>query len=168
MARNATALQSCRTPKERGEAGSIRRPTDAIIHREGRWSPDKSRGSLGEPMDANPTKSKGQAARREFLVDSAASGLSLVLASSLTTQGAENSRPSSTPVSSGGAELEGLRNAFHNPPHSAKPMTRWWWFGGAVNPEEITRGLAQSAALRHTGKTEIRRSRSLSKSSPPR
>ena len=27
------------------------------------------------------------------------------------------------------------------PPDAAKPMTRWWWFGGAVTPEEITRQL---------------------------
>jgi hypothetical protein len=36
------------------------------------------------------------------------------------------------------AELERL---FRDPPHGARPMTRWWWFGGAVTPQEITREL---------------------------
>ena len=37
-----------------------------------------------------------------------------------------------------------------DPPHAAKPMTRWWWFGGAVTPEEITRELVfmKEAGLR--------------------
>jgi hypothetical protein len=43
-----------------------------------------------------------------------------------------------------------LKQAFLNPPHDAKPMTRWWWFGGAATPEEITRELTmmRDAGLR--------------------
>ena len=37
---------------------------------------------------------------------------------------------------------EKLRAVFLEPPESARPMTRWWWFGGAITPEEITRELA--------------------------
>jgi hypothetical protein len=38
-------------------------------------------------------------------------------------------------------KLAALRETFLNPPYTAKPMTRWWWFGGAATPEEITREL---------------------------
>ncbi len=37
--------------------------------------------------------------------------------------------------------LEALSRIFLAPPDAAKPMTRWWWFGGAVTPGEITREL---------------------------
>ena len=45
---------------------------------------------------------------------------------------------------------EALSRAFLSPPDSAKPMTRWWWFGGAVTPGEITRELTfmRDAGLR--------------------
>lgn len=51
---------------------------------------------------------------------------------------------------SGPAELDALRRAFTEPPDTAKPMTRWWWFGGAVTPAEITRELTfmKEAGLR--------------------
>ena len=37
--------------------------------------------------------------------------------------------------------LAAARAAFLDPPLSARPLTRWWWFGGAVTPAEITREL---------------------------
>jgi hypothetical protein len=42
-----------------------------------------------------------------------------------------------------GAAAEGgrLRDLFRDPPLGARPKTRWWWFGGAVTPEEVTREL---------------------------
>jgi hypothetical protein len=47
-------------------------------------------------------------------------------------------------------DLTALRRLFSDPPASAMPMTRWWWFGGAVTPEEITRELTfmKDAGLR--------------------
>jgi hypothetical protein len=36
---------------------------------------------------------------------------------------------------------EPLRRVFAGPPASARPLTRWWWFGGAITREEITREL---------------------------
>jgi hypothetical protein len=50
----------------------------------------------------------------------------------------------------GGATLDVLRKTFRDPPHAAKPMTRWWWFGGAVTPAEVTRelGFMKDAGLR--------------------
>jgi hypothetical protein len=47
-------------------------------------------------------------------------------------------------------DLEALRQTFLHPPDSARPMTRWWWFGGAVTPQEITRELThmRDAGLR--------------------
>src|SRR5207344_1472155 len=47
-------------------------------------------------------------------------------------------------------DLGRLKQLFARPPESAKPMTRWWWFGGAVTPEEITRELTfmKDAGLR--------------------
>ena len=49
-----------------------------------------------------------------------------------------------------GGDLEGLRRLLRDPPDAAKPMTRWWWFGGAVTPEELTRELTfmKEAGLR--------------------
>ncbi|HXE79991.1 MAG TPA: glycosyl hydrolase, partial [Vicinamibacterales bacterium] len=43
-----------------------------------------------------------------------------------------------------------LRRLLADPPHDAKPMTRWWWFGGAVTNEEVTRELTfmKDAGLR--------------------
>jgi hypothetical protein len=38
-------------------------------------------------------------------------------------------------------DLAQLREIFLNPPDSTKPLTRWWWFGGAATREEITREL---------------------------
>jgi len=49
------------------------------------------------------------------------------------------------PSSPQGARFAGegakLKDLFLHPPQSARPMTRWWWFGGAATPEEITREL---------------------------
>lgn len=47
-------------------------------------------------------------------------------------------------------DIDALRALFANPPEAARPMTRWWWFGGAVTPEEITRELTsmKEAGLR--------------------
>ncbi|MGA8437359.1 MAG: glycosyl hydrolase [Candidatus Sulfotelmatobacter sp.] len=45
--------------------------------------------------------------------------------------------PSSRPEKSG----DPLRASFENPPASARPMVRWWWPGGDVNDEEISREL---------------------------
>ena len=39
------------------------------------------------------------------------------------------------------SEIDLLRRIFVDPPASARPLTRWWWFGGAITPEEITREL---------------------------
>jgi len=79
--------------------------------------------------------------RREFLTASTQTA-ALVLAG----------RPlhaSQTP-SVGGGGLDVLRGLLADPPHDAKPMTRWWWYGGAVTKVEITRELTfmRDAGLR--------------------
>lgn len=38
-------------------------------------------------------------------------------------------------------DLDRLRALLRDPPPSTRPLTRWWWFGGAVTPEEVTREL---------------------------
>ncbi len=47
-------------------------------------------------------------------------------------------------------QLATLKDAFLHPPFNARPMTRWWWFGGAATPQEITRELTlmRDAGLR--------------------
>jgi hypothetical protein len=47
-----------------------------------------------------------------------------------------------------GAEtsIAALHRSFANPPDSAKPMVRWWWFGVAVDKGEILRELQQMKA----------------------
>src|SRR5262245_18238301 len=42
---------------------------------------------------------------------------------------------------SSASDLARLDELFRDPPLAARPMTRWWWFGGAVTLEEITREL---------------------------
>ena len=42
--------------------------------------------------------------------------------------------------------IENLHHAFRNPPISARPMVRWWWFGLAVQKSEILRELQQMKA----------------------
>ena len=44
-------------------------------------------------------------------------------------------------AAAGASERDRLSAAFLDPPLSARPKTRWWWFGGAVTPEEVTREL---------------------------
>lgn len=71
--------------------------------------------------------------RRQFLTHTSATAL---LAA----------KPSAVPGPAGLAPgepqtLAQLRSHFINPTQNARPMTRWWWFGGASTPEEITREL---------------------------
>lgn len=37
------------------------------------------------------------------------------------------------------ASKSSLRSGFMAPPAETRPMVRWWWFGGAVEPDEIVR-----------------------------
>src|SRR5579871_900369 len=68
--------------------------------------------------------------RRDFLSRAALSGGLLALKAKASPEGVGH--PS---------DLESLRKVFLNPPESARPLTRWWWFGGAITPQEITREL---------------------------
>ncbi len=79
-----------------------------------------------------------QATRREFLLASAGS-LSALAAPPVLSAG-EQSAPAH-PVTPAGSSVEALKQVFLHPPEYAKPMTRWWWFGAAATPEEITREL---------------------------
>jgi hypothetical protein len=62
----------------------------------------------------------------------------------------ESSHESSLQEVPGDNHLQALKAAFSSPPEAAKPMTRWWWFGGAITAEEITRELTlmRAAGLR--------------------
>jgi alpha-L-rhamnosidase len=82
--------------------------------------------------------------RRAFL---AHAGGALVLSAVPAPITAESQIATPSPSSS---TLDTLRAIFAAPPDTAKPMTRWWWFGGAVTPEEITRELTfmKDAGLR--------------------
>src|SRR6202000_2196306 len=42
--------------------------------------------------------------------------------------------------------IESFKSNFKNPPDTAKPMMRWWWFGAAVEKPEILRELQQMKA----------------------
>ena len=39
------------------------------------------------------------------------------------------------------AGIESLRHEFKTPPDAARIMMRWWWFGAAVTPAQVTRDL---------------------------
>ncbi|MGH9403653.1 MAG: glycosyl hydrolase [Terriglobia bacterium] len=87
--------------------------------------------------------------RRQFLAKSSA----ITIAFASATKGDANlpedqeSIPQKDPA---GNQMVTLKNTFLNPAFSARPMTRWWWFGGAVTREEITRELTlmRNAGLR--------------------
>lgn len=87
--------------------------------------------------------------RREFLLGATGAGVALTAGRS-PGGGSSLSSGSESVDSPQSNEIEMLKQAFLNPPHDAKPMTRWWWFGGAATPEEITRELTlmRDAGLR--------------------
>jgi hypothetical protein len=87
--------------------------------------------------------------RREFMERVAHAALAGGLAD-LRGAGAASGTRAEGLSSAGVAGLDDLRTVFSAPPDAARPMTRWWWFGGAVTPGEITRELTfmREAGLR--------------------
>lgn len=71
--------------------------------------------------------------RRQFLVKSSAVAMTLASSAGQSADAALSSTEDSP--------LSTLKNTFLQPALNTRPMTRWWWFGGAVTPEEITREL---------------------------
>ncbi len=67
--------------------------------------------------------------------------ITMVLAAFTGSVHAASQTSESTAVS-----LQSLRENFANPPAIARPMVRWWWFGVAVEKEEILRELQQMKA----------------------
>jgi len=74
--------------------------------------------------------------RRRFLTG--AGQTAVLLGSGLGRAAASLVAPPAAPSPKDLAQLDQL---FREPPLEARPMTRWWWFGGAITPEEITREL---------------------------
>jgi len=88
---------------------------------------------------------RGRLDRREFLSQAGLGGALLAAGSPLGASAAAGAAPPGKDV-----DRQALRGIFTAPPEGGKPMTRWWWFGGAVTPEEITRELTfmKQAGLR--------------------
>jgi hypothetical protein len=88
--------------------------------------------------------------RREFLEQMALAAVAATTAPLASAAAAEGAGDSGAAAAPGGHAIETFRQALTTPPQSAKPMTRWWWFGGAVTPAEITRELTfmRDAGLR--------------------
>src|SRR3989304_8380578 len=88
---------------------------------------------------------RGRLGRREFLSRAGLGGALLAAGSPLGASAAAGAAPPGKDV-----DRQALRGIFTAPPEGGKPMTRWWWFGGAVTPEEITRELTfmKQAGLR--------------------
>jgi hypothetical protein len=80
--------------------------------------------------------------RRQFISKSGRAGLALATVWSTQAQMAGSPTVSLAGNAPPGGEAVRLKDLFLNPPYSARPMTRWWWFGGAATPEEITRELS--------------------------
>ncbi|HKR28716.1 MAG TPA: glycosyl hydrolase, partial [Acidobacteriaceae bacterium] len=57
------------------------------------------------------------------------------------TVGASGMLQGQAKPSGGGTSLVELERNFASPPTNAEPMMRWWWFGPAVDPEELAREL---------------------------
>jgi len=87
------------------------------------------------------SRKPGRLTRREFLSRTGSGGLLLAGVAPVSGRVQSVAKASAVAV---------LQRLFADPPPSARPMTRWWWFGGAVTPEEITRELSfmKEAGLR--------------------
>ncbi len=92
--------------------------------------------------------------RRQFLAGSAAAGAALGLAFPRASP-APDARTAAMPRGAGepavpGARGMGFERALASPPETTRPMTRWWWFGGAVTEVELEREfrLMQAGGLR--------------------
>lgn len=88
--------------------------------------------------------------RRQFLAQTGAAGMSLTSSrpiEALFENSLVRTRAEDPPADN---DLTRLEELFMNPPPSTRPMTRWFWFGGAVTREEITRELTlmRDAGLR--------------------
>ncbi|MGB9031714.1 MAG: glycosyl hydrolase, partial [Acidobacteriaceae bacterium] len=53
----------------------------------------------------------------------------------------QRSNEAASPTGTSGDSLVALRRGFAAPPADARPMMRWWWFGPAVEPDELAREL---------------------------
>ncbi|MGH9397838.1 MAG: glycosyl hydrolase [Terriglobia bacterium] len=78
--------------------------------------------------------------RRQFLTQSSVITMALASVANGDTYLSEG-QESISQEGLAASQLIALKNTFLNPDFSARPMTRWWWFGGAVTREEITREL---------------------------
>ncbi len=67
-----------------------------------------------------------------------ATAVYLALAPSLLAQQSSSTYP---PATGRTDPLATLRRVFAAPPTDARPMMRWWWFGSAVNREDLARDL---------------------------
>lgn len=81
--------------------------------------------------------------RRDFIVRTSQSTLVLGALPTAPSSAASGAQAAADP-------LAALWERLATPPDAAKPMTRWWWFGGAVTKAEITRELTfmREAGLR--------------------
>ncbi len=79
--------------------------------------------------------------RRQFLVQSSAVSMTLASVAGFDNQFDNKADVSPSKQDSASHQLSALKNTFLNPAYAARPMTRWWWFGGAATAEEITREL---------------------------
>ena len=86
--------------------------------------------------------------RREFLGQ--VTHTAVAVAAGLAAARRAEAGPAGGARGAADAPVEALSRVFTAPPDAAKPMTRWWWFGGAVTPAEITRELTfmRDAGLR--------------------
>jgi hypothetical protein len=79
--------------------------------------------------------------RRQFIRQSGRAGLALATLWPAPEAARGTLEPSSPQSAALGGEAAKLKDLFLHPLRSSQPMTRWWWFGGAATPEEITREL---------------------------
>jgi len=88
--------------------------------------------------------------RRQFLVQTSSASFVLVVNKNQQALADVHARELLSSGNSAPSEMAALKELFLKPAFSTRPMTRWWWFGGAVAPEEITRELTmmRDAGLR--------------------
>jgi hypothetical protein len=78
----------------------------------------------------------------------------------------QQSSEATSPIAAFGDSLVALRRGFEAPPADARPMMRWWWFGPAVEPDELAREL-QTMKAGGIGGVEIQPVYPLALDDPP-
>jgi glycosyl hydrolase family 106( putative alpha-L-rhamnosidase) len=110
----------------------------------------RARGRREFPLGRRVGRNNGVFTRRQFLVQSSVVSAAFASATGSDLHPGDKAQALFSEQVSASNQLSALKNSFLKPAFDTRPMTRWWWFGGAVTAAEITRELTlmRDAGLR--------------------